>query len=125
MAAPVCIRMPAAPRHSGRALKQRMKTARSVLIACIVVLVIAGAWYALARIASLEGRVKQLEATCARLQSAHRTLLEELLHGSPEEQARAKVAVARELAGMPQPAPVTLMPATTERNLPPTAPRSR
>ena len=108
-----------------RDVKQHMKSARSILIKCVVVLVIAGAWYAVARIASLEGRVKQLEATCARLQSAHRTLLEELLNGSPEEQARAKVAVARELAGMPQPAPVTFTPAVTERNLPPPGPQVR
>jgi hypothetical protein len=106
-------------------VKQHMKRERFSLVACVVVLGIAGAWYAVARIASLEGRVKQLEATCTRLQAAHRTLLGELLRGSPEEQARAKVAVARELAAMPQPAPVTLTPATTERNLPPPAPQAR
>ena len=99
-----------------------MKRARLVLIGCGVVLVIAGAWYAVARIASLEERVRQLEATCTRLQVAHRTLLEALLRGSPEEQARAKVELARELASMPQPAPLTLTPATTQRNLPPAVP---
>jgi hypothetical protein len=102
-----------------------MKRARSILIACVVMLVITGAWYAVARIASLEGRVKQLEATCARQEAAHWTLLEELLRGSPEEQVLAKVAVARELAGIPQPAVLTLRPATTEQNLPPPAPQPR
>ena len=115
--------MPAAIAHLY--VKQRMKRARSILIACVVVLVVAGAWYAIARIASLEGRVRQLEATSARLQAAHRTLLEQLLQGSPEEQARARAEVARELAGVPEPTALTLTPATTERNLPPKRPQSR
>ena len=111
--------------HTPVRFKQHMKTARSIVIACVALLVVAGAWYALARIGSLEGRVRQLEATCTRLQAAHRTLLEELLRGSPEEQARAKAAVARELAAIPQPPPVALTPAATERNLPPLAPQTR
>ena len=106
-------------------VKQHMKRARSILIACVVVLVVAGAWYAVARIASLEGRVKESEATCARLQTTHRTLLQELLYGSPAEQVRARTQVAQELAGVPEPTALTLTPATTERNLPPTAPQSR
>ena len=108
-------------------VKQHMKRVGSIFIVGIVVLLVAGAWYAAARIASLEGRVKQLEATCARLQAIHRTLLQELLHGSPAEQVRARTQAASEvvLGGMPEPAPMTLAPATTERNLPPEAPQSR
>ena len=102
-----------------------MKRARLILTACVVVLVVAGAWYATARIASLEGRVKELEATCARLQSTHRTLLQELLNGSPAEHVRARKQIALELAGVPEPTALTLTPATTERNLPPRAPQSR
>jgi outer membrane murein-binding lipoprotein Lpp len=102
-----------------------MKRARSILTACVVVLVVAGAWYAAARISSLEGRVKELEATFARLQTTHRALLQELLYGSAAEQVRARTQVAQELAGVPEPTAATLAPATTERNLPPTAPHSR
>ncbi len=85
----------------------------------LAVLLAGAAWFAAARIASLEGRVRQLESSYSRLQADHRALLEGLLSGSPEEQARAKAEMIRELRALPPPKLGKLGPAVTEVNSPP------
>ena len=66
-----------------------------------------------------------MKATCAKLQVAHRSLLQELMSDSQEERALAKAKAAGELLGVPPSSAVTLTPAITKRNLPSTEARSR
>jgi hypothetical protein len=102
-----------------------MSRARFLVVASLALLLASAAWYAAARIASLNARVRHLEAECSRLQTAHQSLLEALLRGSPEEQARAKVEVIRELSAVPPPKSGRLGPGVMDKNSPPGDVRSK
>jgi len=80
-----------------------MKRAQQLLVGFLVLLLIGTAWWAAARISSLEARVRQLEASNNELRTSHRKLAEALLRGSPQEAALSKVEMVRELSGFPPP----------------------